>query len=102
MDREDFNQYLNGEFKVEEVKYLVYRVRNKIFFIDPAHGADVSTRIDRCNRRLMGTTSILMYVASYAVNLTTHDMIKNRFPDQPWPKQIMEEVFSGVGNDIEL
>ena len=88
-------QYLE-HFEPVEPKYIVYRLGNMIYFVDERANNQV--------RQFIGieTSARILYLSTYVINLNTYKMVKNRYPDQPWPKQIMEEIFSGVGNEIEL
>jgi len=94
-------QYL-GYFESGDPRYIVYRLRNKIYFIDQDREQYVIDRLEASKRAGFGVASTLNYMSEYIVDTDTYNMIKNRYPEQPWPKQIMEEIFSGVGNEIEL
>ena len=79
-------------------KYIVLRDRKHIYFIDSVKEQEITLRMERSNRVGFGGQTQLMYLSSYVINVKTSEMIKNRYPGQDWPGQIMEELFSGVSD----
>lgn len=95
-------QEIRFELVRDDCEYLVFRLCGKIYFVHPQHSKMVSYKLAKAKAAGFGGASTLMYMSEYIVDINTHEMIKNRYPDQEWPKQIMEELFSGVGNEIDI
>lgn len=89
--------------EVQPEKFVVYRTSTRscklICFVHPRNKKMVDARLAASKRAGFGQQTQLMYMSTYVVDLNTNSMVKNRYPDRPWPKQIMEEVFSGVGDE---
>lgn len=81
-----------------EDEYVVYRNRSQIYFINPIHKELVENKIDTARRMKMGTGTALTYMAEMVIDIRSNTVIKNRYPDREWPRQVFNEVFSGVSN----
>lgn len=86
----------------DDVEYLVFRINQRIYFIHPENAKTASYRIAKAKAAGFGAQSSLLYIAEYVMDLKQNTMVKNRYPDQEWPKQIFEEIFSGVGNELDI
>lgn len=86
-----------------DFKYEVFRVKRRvtthIFFIHPSIAVEARKRLNHANRNGVSTKSFLMYMADYVLDVN-RGMIKNRYPDQPWPQQCFDELFNGVGEEV--
>lgn len=86
---------------IEEQHYTVVREAGLIFFIlnkykDQVNLDNMRSWFSSNTIRQSASKMHLMQLSEYVIDTNTGSMVKNRYGDQEWPRQVFNELFSGV------